>query len=115
MEGIQACTSQAGGDDDPILVREYTVYVRQCGKYARIAGGIWCLLSGGPSSMRCARSWSASSAAVAIWTSSYPRGVLEMGEGVAGLVADAWDVDHGEPVTQRLLLQIPQSGVWDVL
>ena len=29
VEGIQACTSQAGGDDDPILVREYTVYVRQ--------------------------------------------------------------------------------------
>ena len=44
------------------------------GKNARIAGGIWCLLSGGPSSMGCARSWSASSAAVAIWT---PRGVLE--------------------------------------
>ena len=29
VEGIQACTSQAGGDDDPIPVREYTVYVRQ--------------------------------------------------------------------------------------
>ena len=24
-------------------------------------------------------------------------------------------MDHGEPVMQRLLLQIPESGVWDVL
>jgi hypothetical protein len=37
------------------------------------------------------------------------------GESVAGLVADAWDVDHGEPVTQSLLLQIPESGILDVL
>ena len=29
VEGVQACTSQAGGDDDPILVCEYTVYVGQ--------------------------------------------------------------------------------------
>ncbi len=29
--------------------------------------------------------------------------------------SDAWDVDHGEPVTQRLLLQIPESGIRDVL
>ena len=54
-----------------------SLYVSTPSTYARIAGGIWCLLSGGPSSMRCARSWSASSAAVAIWTSSHPRGVLE--------------------------------------
>ena len=126
--------------------------------------------------MRCARSWSASSAVVAIWMSSHPSGVLETAahmavesplssssdcgamdmparseDGILGLlrgqstvgavtsswsgifagfvapvgwreraslvllriIIDVWDVDHGEPVTQRLLLQIPKSGVWD--
>ena len=40
VEGIQACTSQAGGDDDHIPVREYTVYVGQYG--SPVASGVSC-------------------------------------------------------------------------
>ena len=36
-------------------------------------------------------------------------------EGVAGLVPHAWYVDHAEPVSQGLLLEVPQACVRDVL
>ena len=78
------------------------------GKNARIAGGIWCLLSGGPSSMRCARSWSVSSAAVAIWTSSHPRGVLE----TAAHMAVESPLSSSSDLGQWIFLPGVMMGFW---